>query len=1315
MKTIFENPFEYKLIYIFKIDDESHKGCLKIGDTSINADNLEELVPSCEKLNDAANKRISIYTNTAGISYELLYTELAIKKDGNNLRAFRDYDVHDVLKNSNIENVKIGDTTGSEWFRTDLVTAIKAIQTVKNGKKNLSDTISEVHIPIIFRPEQKSAIKKTKDYFKKHNKMLWNAKMRFGKTLSTLKLIRDLKFKKSIIITHRPVVDKGWYEDFVKIFNDTDEYIYGSKNSGYSSISEIEKQNKNFIYFASIQDLRGSSLVGGNHDKNEDVYSTKWDFIIVDEAHEGTKTNLGQVVKELLIDNYHTKVLELSGTPFNLLEDYNDSDSIYTWDYIMEQRSKKEWDCLHFGDSNPYEELPQLKMFTYHLGEILNTKNYVDIEDKAFNFKEFFRIKANTTTPEFVHEEDVLSFLNLMTKENSDNLYPFSTKEYRALFKHSFWLIPGVKEAQALSKMLQEHPVFHSFKIVNIAGDGDPDDMTDEALNSVEKAIKENEYTITLSCGKLTTGTTIPQWTAVFMLSGTYTVSAARYLQTIFRVQNPCNINGQIKKYGYVFDFAPDRTLKMVADAVSFTPGIGKTKDGQKQLLGEFLNYCPVISISGSKMSNYDVQGMLEQLKRASIEKTVKNGFEDARLYNDELLKLTDIELKKFEDLKKIVGSSNPSKITNEIDVNNQGLTVEEREIADIVNKKLKNERTPEEQAVLDKLKAQKTQRDKAISILRAISVRLPLLIYGAEIDFEKDIRITDLLDDTIIDRESWDEFMPANVTKELFEEFIKYYDEDIFTGASRKIRDIVKSAEDLLPMERVIKIAHLFKCFKNPDKETVLTPWRVVNMHLGDCLGGYSFLSEDKDDTVDIPKFIDKGRVTIDTVAKDSAKILEINSKTGLYPLYVAYSIFKTKCQKYCENDLTNGLQMHLWKETIEKNIFVISKTPMAKQITKRTLAGYKDIRVNVHYFEDLINQMRYNPIQFQESILNSSYWNIEGESEMEFDAIIGNPPYQEETSGYGKQATPVYQYFVQQAKKLNTKYISMIMPSRWFTGGMGLDSFREEMLNDDRIRVVFDYPDSHDCFKNVDVPGGICYFLWNEKERGDCTFTTKINEKEYTSKRTLNEHPIFIRDIQGLSIVNKIKSLNINNGKTLSEVVSPQKPFGLPTNYSPKSNGIPCWFIQRIGKKFASAKDIIDTNNYLNKWKFIVPRSPIAGQTNFSKPVGFYYDGNTQIAKPGECCTESFIILGAFDTEEEVLSYKTYIFTKTVRFLLLQTVISQDVLRKRFCFIPALERYEGVYTDEKLQQMWNLSDDEMRYIDSRICNIKNKNAEEL
>ena len=244
--------------------------------------------------------------------------------------------------------------------------------------------------------------------------------------------------------------------------------------------------------------------------------------------------------------------------------------------------------------------------------------------------------------------------------------------------------------------------------------------------------------------------------------------------------------------------------------------------------------------------------------------------------------------------------------------------------------------------------------------------------------------------------------------------------------------------------------------------------------------------------------------------------------------------------------------------------------------------------------------------------------------------------------------------------------------------------------------------------------MSGGICYFLWERDTKGNCEIINISNSVRTSSFRQLNEFSTFIRNTESLPIVRKIYSQVIKNGKTLTDVISAQKPFGMPTNYKPKNKGIPCWFIQKIGLKFADSEDVIDTNNYLDKWKLLIPKAPIAGQTDFTKPVGFYYDGNTRIARPGECCTESWLVACSFSTEQEVLSFKSYLFTKIVRFLLLQTVVSQDVLRKKFCFIPDLGKYEGEYNDEILRQRWEITDEEWSFIDSKIRNIgENETAE--
>lgn len=334
----------------------------------------------------------------------------------------------------------------------------------------------------------------------------------------------------------------------------------------------------------------------------------------------------------------------------------------------------------------------------------------------------------------------------------------------------------------------------------------------------------------------------------------------------------------------------------------------------------------------------------------------------------------------------------------------------------------------------------------------------------------------------------------------------------------------------------------------------------------------------------------------------------------------------------------------------------------------------------------------------------------NLERLFNMKFDVIISNPPYHLTDNGNGTSAKPIYNLFVEQAKKLDPRFLIMIIPSRWFVGGKGLESFRRSMLSDKHIRKLVDFENYKDVFPGLSgLAGGACYFVWDRDNPGLCEVVNKTSAGESTMMRSLNEYDVFIRSNNALSIIHKVQKFH--NGNYLNDVVSSRKPFGLPTNYLPQDEGVPCQFIQRIGLKYAKKEDISDSFKILNKWKIIVPKAPIAGQTDFSKPVTIYYDSNTKILPPGTCCTESFIVLFAADTEEEVLSFKSYIYTKTARFLLLMSVVSQDITKERFRFVPNFNKYNIKFSDKYLCGLWGLTESEYEYIDSRIGNTGGKN----
>lgn len=1321
----FTSSLKPKLIYVFRINDTVHAGCLKIGEATSDSNELFGLEPNSSALNKSAKKRIDQYTQTAGITYDLLYTEFAVYSEKGIIKAFSDAEVHNVLIRSGIQR-KIFDTENkaNEWFLTDLETVKKAISAVKSGRDSLnSHEISAVQNPVAFRPEQRAAIQKTVKQFKKGDEMLWFAKMRFGKTLSALQVLKEEQFKRTLILTHRPVVDKGWFEDFAKVFYDSPNYSYGSKNQGhrFGSLENLSKdKDSKYVYFVSMQDLRGSEHVGGNFNKNDEIYNTIWDFIIVDEAHEGTQTELGRNVLSGL-KKAHTKILHLSGTPFNLLDNYKEEE-IYTWDYVMEQKAKADWDKVHWGDPNPYSSLPKLNIFTYDLGKLLN--GYVD-EEVAFNFREFFRVKEDGS---FIHDNDVIAFLNLICKADSDSNYPYSTTQYRDNFRHSLWMLPGVKESKALSRVLKSHTVFSQFEIVNVAGEGDEEEANEEALKKVNKAIgekPEETYTITLSCGRLTTGVSVPAWTAVFMLAGSYNTSAAGYMQTIFRVQTPATINGKIKDECFVFDFAPDRTLKVIAETAKVSSKAGKTTGEDRRIMGEFLNFCPIIAIHGSQMRSYDVNGMLEQLKKTYVERVVRNGFEDGYLYNnDELMKLDALGLEEFDGLKQIIGSTKAMPKSGDIDINTQGFTDEEYEQLEKIKKKQKSELTDEELNILGEKTEKKKNRDSAVSILRGISIRMPLLIYGADVTDEEEISIDNFTD--LVDNQSWEEFMPNGVTKGTFLKFKKYYEPDVFRAAGKRIRALARAADLLSIEDRIERITAIFSTFRNPDKETVLTPWRVVNMHLGDCFGGYNFLNEARSNTQAIPTYSSQGEVTKNVFSLES-RILEINSKSGFYPLYAAYNIFRTrintKFNSADPNTLTIAQQLAEWDATIAENIYIICKTPMAKSITKRTLIGFRQANLNARYFEDLIFQIKNKPENFVRKVKNGqNYWKSNNHTEMKFNAIVGNPPYMEMDGGAQGSAKPIYNQFVEIAKKIKPQYISMIMPSRWYSGGRGLNDFRSAMLKDKRISLLHDFLNPELVFPKTNIRGGICYFLWDENYNNQVHLTKVVTHKEFEKPtfvyRSLQptDGGTFIRHNEAISIIEKVAKNK--DFQSFAEFVSPLRPFGFRGYFTNDEkfrdsdvglkHPIICY---GKGKKIGYVeRDEVNTRkSWIYNYKVFTPRANNIGTELNDDNL------NTFVGVPGTICTESYLVMGA-ELKLDEFSAKNlckYFSTKFLRFMHSISKASQDATSKTYKFVPVqnlsinsdIDWNQSISNiDNQLYSKYKLEENEINFIEGMI-----------
>ena len=1328
--------FSYGVIYVYSIPDEKHKGRLKIGSATLTSSN-----PTQENIYSAAHERIKQQTKTAVISYTLEHAELAITNDD---KYFSDYDVHEVLKRSGYERkAESVKNSHSEWFELNLEVAKKAIQAVKEGRTALStkEKITTQTYQFPFRPNQLDAIDKTTKAIKKNRKhFLWNAKMRFGKTSAAMQVAKENEMQKVLIVTHRPSVSADWYDDFNKVLAGAN-YEYSSKAKGYD-IKTLIKGDKSFVYFASLQDLRLSKRVveddssgtqAKGFDKNDEVFDTKWDMLIVDEAHEGTQSILGDTTFSKIPTNF---TLLLSGTPFNILYKREEED-IYTWDYVMEQEAKLNWDERNPGMPNPYAELPALSIFTYdidtfesHIGSL--GENFKDSLDGAFKFHEFFRVHKDNEgndTAEFVHETMVKKFLDLLVDDTLQTKFPYATEEYRNYNKHSLWLLPNrIKVIEAMQKLLKDHSVFGSnqFGIVNISGDGSDDDEDKVAKDRVTKAIKNHDYTITLTGQRLTTGASIPEWTAIFMMSDTN--SATTYLQTAFRCQTPAKIDGKLKTQGYVFDFAPDRTLRLVAEAIELNHKHGKSNSiEQKEAMEQFLNFCPILAASGGSMKPYDVNGMLRQLKRAIAERVYRSGFEDPKLYNDRLLQLDELAFEKFNQLRQITGKTNITK-TNELIVNNQGLDGPLLKEAEEVEKiKKKQELTEEQKQKLKKLQEARKQKQTAISILRAVSIRMPMLVYGANVSMREEISLERFIE--LVDDDSWQEFMPVGLSKDWFKkEFAQYYDEDVFRAVAHSIRAKAFDCDDLLPTERIHAITEIFSTFKNPDKETVLTPWNVVNKHLTLAFGGHDFCSGVTDKTGK-PEWKSHD-VDTNVWEQNDTKILEINSKSGLYPLLAAYNIYTRKLKKEKSKKSEEKISIQIWNKVLEDNIFVLCKSPMAKSITFRTLAGYKEkIKTNIIYIEDLIKKLQqkdnYKDYNLKVELLEK--FNLKN-TNMKFTAVVGNPPYQVQTNDTSDK--PIYNLFIDESYKLADKVV-LIHPARFlFNAGKTSKEWNEKILKDPHIKILYYVQKSAEVFPNTDIKGGVVITYMDTKQNiGPIGSFTKFDELSQILKKVKTSVFQPLSDLFFSSDSYKFTKLIHRDFPKIKNELSNGHEYDITTNIfnklpniflssKPKDNKEYVKILGRYNNKREFRyilKDYILNHPNLEKYKVILPKS--SGTGSIGENLSTSVIGETVIGERFVGHTQTFISIGSFDSRNEAENLNKYVKTKFCRTILGTLKVTQHNAKGTWKNIP-LQNFNNKSDidwsksiseiDKQLYKKYDLDKKEIEFIEIHVKEMK-------
>jgi type II restriction enzyme len=1280
-------------------------------------------------------------------------------------------------------------------------------------------------IDYILRFEQNEAVEKAIDYFQKTEKgeFLWNAKPRFGKTLASYDLSKRLGANKVLIVTNRPAIANSWFDDF-EMF--VDGYNFISETSSLKNRATLTREQhiairpiKPLITFLSLQDLKGSKYFGGNYDKLRWVADLEWDLLIIDEAHEGVDTGRTDAAFDV-IKRKHT--LHLSGTPFKALANEKfPKEAIYNWTYLDEQKIKQIE--LEEGETGEHTDLPDLKLFTYRISQMITDEVNEGIEidnetrDYAFDLNEFFRAKDK----KFVHEDDVKEFLkNLSTNKK----YPFSTPELREELKHTFWYVGNrVDSVKALEKLLKEDPIFKDYKVIVAAGDGrsfeeEENDFkgNESSFQKVKTAIAENDKTITLSCGQLTTGVTVKEWTAVLMLTDIKTPSL--YMQAAFRAQNPFKEfrNGELyfKKSAYLFDFAPTRVLEIYDQfANGLNPKAVKgeiTEKDREENIKELLNFFPVISedVNG-EMIELDANKVLTFPNALAATEIVQARFMTNLLFNDSLKGVFNFP-KEVEDIldkmqveknKRVQRSTNTLDLddartvnnnkTKEINTNTEiilgekifktntervvdnllgqnkeqiyvdelieqvgivaepliakykevykATQAETKEVTKQIEEKVKqiaeeynNAEVKDSEALKQKIidtiefdfvankvtqkeeekveKVQKTKEDEIRDRLRSFTRTIPMFIMAN--DSKDEITIDNF--DLELDDNDFQEL--TSITKEEFHKLRDGFDYEeegerkTFQGVFNKYRFNASIAEFRLKKDQLANYFtaehDIFELIPNQKTNQIFTPKKVVQMMINQL--------EEHDPSL---------------FTRTDSTFIDLYMKSGMSITEIVKKLFNNTRKHYQSDE-------DCLKHILENQVHGLAPTPILQGITQSYIFGF-DVENKISRRNFVQHDI--SPEAQQGTVKEKLQELLNTKENMKFDAVVGNPPYQESTDGYNRQE-PIYQYFYDSAENIGEKYC-LISPARFlFNAGLTKKEWNLKMLNHPNLRVVYYNSKSNELFQNTEIKGGVAAILFdrnkvfgaiqkfipNDDLRKIASHfadnpNTNLPSIIFGGRSDLKFNAEFIK-VYPNSIADRLKQIQIKHPEVTE--LGPNEEYELksstlevlpyvfvndipsnPTEYYRilgLVNGKRAW--RWIEKKYMQPRYPNDNN--IENWKVFIPESN--GSGSFGEALS-----TPAIGEPSDSSTPTFISIGNFNTEVEAKNASNYIKSKLVRCLLGILKITQHNPKLNWSYIPIQDFTNKsdidwsksiAEIDQQLYKKYQLSPEEITFIEENV-----------
>ena len=1265
---------------------------------------------------------------------------------------FRDYSIHQYLENDlkkkrlTTADLVTGGYYSKEFFKdTETEDIDIAIEDIKNNYNNninkydyynLDNKLSQnYHYQRgevwTLRPNQKKAVDNFEQAIKNGRKnLLMYAVMRFGKSFTSLCCALKMGAKLVLVVSAKADVKEEWKKT-VESAGNFYEYVF-LESSDLEKKEEIIKENlsknKKIIIFLTLQDLQGENI----KDKHKELLDKKVDLLIVDETHFGARAeSFGKILnnsgydvsdgenlkkfnekndedidtkkvdKEIKKINARVR-LHLSGTPYRILmgSEFKKEDIISFVQFSDIVKEQEEWDKNNLNKDeinewdNPYYGFPQMIRFAFNPNKSSREKMEV-LKKNGINFtlSKLFEPQSIKKDNEkkykkFINENEILDLLQVIdgSKEDDELLgfLDYNKIKNGKMCRHMVMVLPYCASCDAMEELLKnKKDIFKNlgeYEIINISGV--------EALknykkpNDIKNKIKECEIanlkTITLTVNRMLTGSTVEQWDTMLYFKDTS--SPQEYDQAIFRLQNQYIrtlynkekvIKENLKPQTLLVDFAPDRLFKM-QEQKSLIYNVNVDLNGNNKLeerIAEEIRISPIIMMNQNKIKEVQATNILDAISEYNNQRSVF----------DEVSELpVDLSILDNMDIRKAIESQGEfnSKHGLIIEVNQgegEELNIEEsffEEENHKIDKGIDNSKKLNENTINNEIK----------KLENKIKTYYQRLLFFSFLTKDEVNSLDDIL--KVVDKEE-NIRLAKNLylKKGIIEKICQYMNPFKRSSLDYKIKNISKLANDekLEPLERAIIS---IKKFNRMSESEVITPSKI-------CDEMVNLLPEEG-----LREIVERQR-----------KLLDIASKSGEY----AVALYKRLTSKlgYSHNDVkdiiysipTSSIAYEFTRRFYEILNLNINNIPV--KFNTYDLIKIKDKNGEVDYqkINEILKQnKKFSEINLEDEIKVS-------DEKVKFGVVIGNPPYQVSDGGARASAKPIYHEYINLSKVLSSSYVSIISPSRWFTGGKGLDLFRSKMIEENKFRTLIDFSDSKECFSGVEVKGGVNYFLWDINYNGECNVKNIYKNNNTSLKRflKLEDIDIFIRYNTLYTIFKKVHK---KENCTFDILVSSRKPFDLDTSTkiddSKSKNSLKIYGKSKIG--YIDEKKIKKNNELINKQKIFITYAYGAGEgfphQIINKPI---------IAPLGSVCTETYLSIGPFESEEEVNNAYKYIKTKFFRALVLIAKNSQHATSKTYRFVPMQNFTEksdinwGKSSDEidkQLFEKYKLSDEEKKYI---------------